>query len=111
MSRRSRFALGAQTTRLTRGMLLAGLRDHLLDVERLTEPRVKLPNADIEFGAQLGERVEALENFAPKLLLRGLRQLCCLGDRQFECPNHGEHCSRSDDGCTVKRSRPVQNHP
>ena len=56
-------------------MLLARLRDHVFDIERPTEAGIKLADADFQFRAQLGQRVEPLKDFAPELLLRGFRQL------------------------------------
>ena len=71
MSRRSRLALGAQTTRLgAAGMLFAGVANKLFDVELFALASVKLLDTDLDFRAKFAQRFDVIEQFSPELLLR-----------------------------------------
>ena len=90
MSRKSRLALGAQIMRLGfSGVLIARLPDHILDIKFFSEPRIKLPETDFDFGSQLSQCIYALQQLATELFLRSFGQRRGLGNRQFKCLNHG----------------------
>ena len=91
-------------------MLLARVRDDLFDIERLAHSRVELTDANFELGTQLGERIEALKDFASKLLLRSFRELCRLRQCQFKCPYHARYCTKSFLERTVKPAELVLPH-
>ena len=97
MSNRSLSAAGDQTTRrrLALGMRRARSLDNLFDVEFRPLPRVELTYADFERSPKLGKGSDAFEHFPPKLLLRGFGKLSRFGDRDFQCPDHGSHYTKS----------------
>src|SRR5580704_17707544 len=91
MWRRSCFAFGAQTTRLSAsGVLIAGWLDDVLDVEFLAQAGIQFTNADFDFGAELGERLDALQQFATELFLRCFGERSRLRDREFERFHHDD---------------------
>jgi hypothetical protein len=57
------------------GMFLAGLLDHVFDVERLALAGIEFPNADVDLGAQLREAVDPLQQCTAELLLRRFGQV------------------------------------
>lgn len=91
-------------------MLLARVRDDLFDIERPAHSRVELTDTNFELGTQLGERIEALKDFASKLLLRSFRKLCSLRQCQFKCPYHACYCTKSLPERTVKPAELVFPH-
>jgi hypothetical protein len=50
-------------------------KDDILDVELFSEPCIQLADTDLDFGAQLLQRLDTLQQFTPKLLLRSFREL------------------------------------
>src|SRR5580700_5909286 len=91
MWRRSCFAFGAQTTRLSAsGVLIAGLLDDVLDVELLAHAGIQFTNADFDFSAKFGERLDALQQFATELFLRRFGECSGLRDREFERFHHDD---------------------
>jgi hypothetical protein len=69
-------------------MVLARLPDHVLDVERLAEPRIQLADADFDLGSKLLQCLDPLQHLASKLLLCSFRQVGDPRDRQLERFDH-----------------------
>src|SRR5258705_2959227 len=84
MSRRSFLAAGAKTSRLfATGMFFVELADQLFDIKLFAQAAIKLAHANLDGSAKLVGPLDALQQFASKLLLRGLRQVSGLGHRQL----------------------------
>jgi hypothetical protein len=69
--------------------------DNLFDVEFLAFPRVELTYTDVEGSPKLGKGSDAFEHFPPELLLRSFGKLSRFGDRDFQCPYHRSHYTKS----------------
>src|SRR6185436_961046 len=82
-------ALGAHRTRLgSLGMLFAGFADNFFDVELLALACIEFLDADLDLSAKFAQRLDMLEQLAPKLLLRRLGKRCRFQHCQFECLDH-----------------------
>src|SRR2546423_12070483 len=107
MSRRSRLALGAQTTRLgAAGMLFAGVANKLFDVELFALASVKLLDTDLDFRAKFAQRFDVIEQFSPELLLRRFGERRGLRHREFQGLDHDRTISNSRP-CTQLSTRPI----
>lgn len=82
MSRKSRFARGAQTTVLTAVMFRARFQNQIVDRERRSKICVKLRQAHVDFIAQPGQSLNAIKQIAGNFLLRGFwqRRHSCYSD-------------------------------
>src|SRR5437868_4023919 len=75
-------------------MLFVGPPDNVLYIEFLSQPRIELADADLDLGAKPFKSLNALQQLAPELLLRGFGQVRDLCDRQFKCFDHAINIAR-----------------
>lgn len=82
-------------------MLLVGLPDELLDVERLALTGIERPEAHVNLGPQLAKLLDMRQQAAADLLLIGGRQALHFGDRLFENFDHGKPYYPSGTGIKI----------
>ena len=70
-------------------MFFAGVADQALDIQFLAKPCIQFAETNFDLAAKFRERIDAFEEFAPKLFLRSLGETCRLRKGQFEYLHHG----------------------
>ncbi len=69
-------------------MLVAKLPDYVVDVEFPAQAGVEFPDAFLNLGPQISERLNSFKQLTAKLLLRSFRQRRGLRHRQFKSFDH-----------------------
>jgi hypothetical protein len=69
-------------------MFAASLPDQFVDIERRSEARVELAQANVDFSAQARQNLDPIEQFTRDFFARGLRQGGGFRDSEIECVAH-----------------------